>query len=102
MAGPLCYYVNMKSRGGKSMQAEVRLTDEQVHRLNELAAEEGVSIDEIIQRSIDAFIHAQTHNISDELRRRALAVVGKYASDSPDAGRAHDQYLADIYGEQED
>jgi hypothetical protein len=86
---------------------EVQLTDEQTQVLNKIASEQGVPVAEIIQRSIKRYLVARetapTQKLDEaslaELRRRALAMAGKYSSGASDVSENHDKHLADIYGD---
>jgi hypothetical protein len=82
------------------IRTQVQLTEEQSQLVKTIAASEGVSLAEIIRRSIDQFIRMRRHVSQDEQRRRALAVVGKYASEAGNVSDKHDHYLAEIYGGQ--
>lgn len=86
---------------------EIQLSDEQARRLDQVAQTEGVSLEEVVRRSIERYVmeqEATPHRALDraelaELRRRSLALVGKYGSDASDVSENHDRYLADIYGD---
>ena len=85
------------------IRTQIQLTEDQSTKLKELAAEYDVSTAELIRRAVDQFISvANPAQISDaEQRRRALEVVGKFASDVHDLSINHDRYLAEAYGEVE-
>ena len=79
------------------VRMQVRLTDEQSRRLK--ALEEGISVAKLIRRSVDQYIQRHHQPGREELKRKSLAVIGKYSSGLPDVGVNHDKYLADIYAE---
>ena len=85
------------------VRTQVQLTEEQARKVRALAASEGASMAEIIRRSMDQYAqHASRQNLPDdweERRRRALAIVGKYASGVHDISEHHDRYLTEIYAE---
>lgn len=81
------------------VRTQIQITEEQARLLKAMAAEESVSIAELIRRSIDGYVRGQKQASPAERRRQALAVAGKYASDPNDISLTHDDYLADIYGE---
>ena len=81
------------------VRTQIQITDEQALMLKRLAATEGVSMAMLIRRSIDQFVQ-QRGDVNLAIRKqRALAIVGKYASQDSDVSQEHDRYLAAIYGE---
>jgi hypothetical protein len=78
---------------------EIQLTEKQSRALAKLSAEEGMSVAELIQKSINRYIDEPDRVITDEQWERAFAIVGKYNSGVPDLGTNHDKYLAEIYEE---
>lgn len=81
------------------VRTQIQLTDEQSIRLKAMAVEEGVSIAELIRRSVDQYTQFRQQPDREELRRRASAVIGKYDSGLTDVSVNHDKYLAEIYAE---
>lgn len=79
------------------VRTQIQLTDEQAQMLKQLAAEKGLSMAELIRRSVNEFI-TSTGGLADrELRERALSVIGIASSGEPDLGQAHDRHLQEIY-----
>ena len=81
------------------IRTQIQLTDEQSRILKAMSLEKGVSIAELIRRSIDNYIQSVKQPSLDERQRRALAVVGQFTSGETDLSTAHDQYLAETYGD---
>ncbi|HRQ42616.1 MAG TPA: ribbon-helix-helix protein, CopG family [Chloroflexota bacterium] len=81
------------------IRTQIQLTEKQSHILKQRAIEEGVSVAEVIRRSINVYIHAETEIDTEERKRRALSVLGKYDSGLTDLSENHDKYLAEVYGE---
>lgn len=81
------------------IRTQIQLTEKQSHILKKQAREEGVSVAEVIRRSINLYIHTDTEVDVEERKRRALSVLGKYDSGLMDLSEDHDKYLAEIYGE---
>ncbi len=80
---------------------EVWFTDGQLRGLHRIAEQEGVSISEIVRRSVDRYM-LSTQSLSDEARlRRALSVAGRFSdpSGARDVAERHDEYLAAIYAD---
>ena len=80
------------------IRTQVQLTEAQAHVLKELAHQEKVSVAELTRRALDYWLQNR-HGMPDaEAKRRALAVVGRFRSDSTDVSERHDSYLAEAYG----
>lgn len=81
------------------VRTQIQLTNQQSKLLKSLAVEEGISIAELIRRSVDQYLGGKLGSNREELKKQALSIVGKYASGQDDIGANHDRYLADIYAE---
>lgn len=80
------------------IRTQIQLTEEQVQALKALAAEQRVSVAELIRRSVDRL--TASADLGQETRRqRALAVAGRFRSGCPDLSAEHDEYLAEAYGD---
>ena len=75
------------------------MTEGQARRLKALAAEEEVSMAELIRRSIDSYLKRRQSTSAEALKERALSVIGKYSSGLSDVSTRHDDYLAEAYGD---
>ena len=80
------------------IRTQIQLTEEQARRLRELSAQTGRSMADIVRESVDDYLARRAGVHPDERRRRALQVVGRFASGSTDVARDHDRYLGEIYG----
>ena len=87
-------------------RTQVLLEEEQVRRLREEAARRGLSMAEIIREALEEHLAKARARGSDkgpkvrereELRRRALAVVGRFSSGSHDIAEEHDRELEEAY-----
>ncbi len=85
--------------GKRQVRTQVRLTEEQSLALRELAAQEHVSIAELIQWAVDYWLQMHGKISTEERRKRALATVGQFHSGKSDVSERHDEYLAEAYGE---
>lgn len=83
------------------VRTQIQLTEEQSTKLKALAEHEGLSVAEIIRRSVDLYVRSQPFVDVDERKRNALAIVGKYSSGLTDISENHDAYLAETYAEVE-
>lgn len=76
------------------IRTQIQLTEDQAQKLKGLAAREGVSMAELIRRSIDDHLARVG---SEDRRKRALSAVGGYRSGKRDIAERHDDYLDDAY-----
>jgi hypothetical protein len=81
------------------IRTQIQLTEDQSTALKSLAAAEGVSMAELIRRSIDQYLIVKNRPDLSEIRRRSSEIMGKYASGRSDISEGHDRHLADIYAE---
>lgn len=81
------------------VRTQVQLTAEQVRALRQMAAREGVSVAELIRRSVDAWLRRSNEVPLEERLRRAIAVAGRFRSGLPDLAVHHDKYLAEALEE---
>ncbi len=79
------------------VRTQIQLTEEQARALREMAAEEGVSLAELIRRSVEATIQSHGGVSMAERRRRAIAAAGRFHSGLYDLAANHDKYLAEVY-----
>lgn len=84
------------------VRTQIQITDEQAIILKHLAATEGVSMAMLIRHSIDQYVQQRGDGSLAARKQRALAIVGKYASQNSDVGQEHDRYLTALYGEVSD
>lgn len=81
------------------VRTQIQLTEEQSKTLKRLAAQENVSVAELIRRSIDAYIDKSPVVSTEERKRRMLSVIGIVSSGLTDLAEEHDRYLEEAYGD---
>ena len=81
------------------VRTQIQLTEEQAKALKMLAHAQNVSMAELIRQSLDEFIWRSENRQPDreEMKRRAVAAIGRFNSGLPDVSREHDKYLAEDY-----
>lgn len=82
------------------VRTQVQLPEEDLTALRRLAAEEGVSVSELVRRGVRQMLDDQGKPSREELWERAMSVAGKYRSGKTDIARRHDHYLAEIMDEE--
>ncbi len=83
------------------IRTQIQLEEEQYKRLKEMSAEKGVSMARLIRESVDTYLVTINEPSKEELRRRAMGIVG-IAHDidgATDVAENHDKYLDEIYGQ---
>jgi hypothetical protein len=79
------------------IRTQIQLTDSQAKILHELALKQGVSVAELIRRSVDYYILNSDVAAQQDLIERAKAAAGKYKSGVTDLAKNHDRYLAEDF-----
>lgn len=74
------------------IRTQVQLTDEPAQALKTLSARTGLSIAELIRRSLDPILRGGLL-LEQNRTQRALAVVGKFHSGHSNISAEHDLYL---------
>jgi len=77
------------------IRTQIQLTKRQAEGLKQLSAERGGSMSEWIRKAVDGMIREAGVLDKEELKRRALAVVGMARSGVDDIADNHDAYLED-------
>lgn len=82
------------------LRAQIQLTEEQDRLLGDLGRERRVSKAELVRRAVDLLLAEEASGRgSEEQRRRALALAGRFRSDKDDTARRHDEALGDAFSE---
>lgn len=71
----------------------IQLTESQAKGLEERAKREGISVAELVRRSVDETLSRPF--ITDEMRERAIKAVGFIHGGPPDLSVNHDKYYAE-------
>jgi hypothetical protein len=79
------------------VRTQVQLTQEQAAAVKEMAEEDGVSMAEVIRRSVEDRIRQRHRPSRAELWERARKAAGMIKGGPPDLARNHDKYLAEAY-----
>jgi hypothetical protein len=79
------------------IRTQIQLTEEQSEALKRLAAREGKTVAELVRLSVDQLIRSQGAVDPGELRRRALAVAGKFHSGDENLSAEHDRHAAEAF-----
>lgn len=84
------------------IRTQIQLTAEQATAVRELARREGRSMADLVREGLDARLRVRGLVDREELKRRALAVVGRFRSGVTDLGSAHDRYVSESFASSEE
>lgn len=79
------------------VRTQIQLPEQQVTRLKRLAAQQHVSMAELIRRAVDLFTLSPDATSNKERKERAMAAVGRFHSGCGDLSARHDDYLAEAF-----
>jgi predicted transcriptional regulator len=77
-------------KGSSNGAHTVRLDEKEYHALKELAAQQQVSMAELIRRAVRNLLETSTWIPKEERRRRAIAAAGRFESGLSDLAEKHD------------
>ncbi len=81
------------------VRTQVQLAEEDLASLQQMAAEMGVSVSELVRRGVRSVLEGRSKPSKRELLRRSLNAAGVGHSGRTDVSEKHDQYLAEAYEE---
>lgn len=81
------------------VRTQIQLTDQQARAVKAIAAAQRISVAEAIRRAIDVMIQSRSAMDTEERRRRALRIVGKFRSGKGNVSKRHDACLTEAYEE---
>ena len=76
---------------------QFRLTPRQAAAVRREATRRKTSDSAIVREAIELRLRARRHVRDEDSMRRAMGVIGKFASGQNDVGRDHDRELADAF-----
>ena len=76
------------------IRRQVQLREDQWQALRRLAARQGVSVSELLRRSVDAWLRSQQALAVVDRRQRALTAIGRFRSAYRDVAERHDVHFA--------
>jgi predicted Ser/Thr protein kinase len=79
------------------VRTQIQLTEEQAKKIKKIAASRGVPMAEVIRDAVDGVIRSGAGTVSEERRKRALEIVGKFRSGKRDVSKKHDAYLTEAW-----
>ncbi len=80
------------------IRTQIQLKESQAAYIKTVAAEENISMAEVIRNAIELLRESRERPSKRELMHRSLAIVGKYNATENDVSVNHDEYLAETFG----
>ena len=77
------------------VRTQIQLTEEQARKVKKIAASRGVAMAEVIRDAVEGAVRSNGGTVSEERRKRALEITGKFRSGKKDISKKHDAYLAE-------
>lgn len=79
------------------VRTQIQLDEHQYAALKARAAEEGVSLAELVRRGISCILASSAHASTEERVRRAIDAAGRFRSGLHDLAEKHDAYLDEAF-----
>lgn len=79
------------------VRTQIQLTQEQSRKLKRIAERKGISVAEVIRRSIDIAMISEDIPNREEMKKRARSIFGKYRDNASDVSENHDNYLSEAF-----
>ncbi len=79
------------------VRTQIQLTEAQAKALKDAAARQGRSMAELVRDGVEVLLRTQAGPSREELKRRAIAALGRFRSGKSDVSSDHDRYLAEAF-----
>jgi len=79
------------------VRTQIQLTEEQARAIKKIAISRHLSVAELIRQAVDAMIKSSAIIDTEERRKRAIDIAGRFSSGKHDISREHDKYLMDAF-----
>ena len=79
------------------VRTQIQLTEAQSKALKTMAAQQNLSVAELIRQGVDFYLRTCGTVSQEDRRQRALKAVGRFRSGQTDLSEKHDEYLAEVY-----
>jgi len=79
------------------VRIQAQLTEEQARQLRERAADEGVSLAELLRQGADLVLERGPQDTNADRQRRALSAVGRFVDVDASVAARHDEFLDEAF-----
>ncbi len=79
------------------VRTQIQLEEDQIKKIKKISILRGISLAELIRQGVDLILERASGLSRDEVKKRAMAVAGKFHSGQEDLSLRHDDYLAEAY-----
>ena len=69
------------------VRTQIQLTEEQAKKIKKIAASRGVPMAEVIRDAVEGAIRSGAGTVSEERRKRAIEIAGKFRSGKRDVSK---------------
>jgi hypothetical protein len=80
------------------VRTQIQLTEEQAKALKRLASSQHLPMAELIRHGVDVVLRSTFALDTEEKRKRALSIAGRFRSGKRHISREHDKHLAEAFG----
>ena len=79
------------------VRTQIQLTEEQAKKVKKIAASRGVPMAEVIRDAVEKAIRSSAGTVSEERRKRALEILGKFRSGKKNVSKKHDAHFTEAW-----
>jgi len=79
------------------IRTQVQFTQTQLNALRQRSSVTGRSVADLIREGVEMYLNQQIQLKESERKRRAIDVVGRFASGRRDGSAEHDRHLAEAF-----
>lgn len=79
------------------VRTQIQLTEEQAKVIKKIATSRHLSVAELIRQAVDTMIKSSAVIDTEERRKRAIDIVGRFSSGKHDISKKHDKYLTEAF-----
>ena len=78
------------------IRTQIQIEEDQINWLRDRARKRGVSVSQLIREGVE-FYRKYEDRFPEDLKNKALAAIGRFASGVSDISEKHDEYLAKAF-----
>ena len=79
------------------VRTQIQLTEEQAEMIKKIAKSRHLSMAELIRQAVNGVIRSGAGIASEQRRKRAVALAGRFRSGKHDISEKHDKYLSESF-----
>jgi hypothetical protein len=79
------------------IRTQIQLEKDQFEKIKKVAMLRGISLAELVRQGVDLILERASGLSRDEVKKRAMALSGKFHSGQGNLSLKHDDHLAEAY-----